>query len=464
MHTYEPATADRGHRLRPLLHPQDVNEFALFDGEMSLESTAEHMHAIEAESAAIAYDFTAGFWQGALTEEVQFYYGFEDQFGQCWVYCRMVMGCKITAKTMQVVSQILATAGQKKADLDVVRTTVHIDNVRFTFLQSKSDAGKRMACVFEKNCAYVHATLNDEPTNELHLEGPFCGVMYDYHRSLMWAMPKTLVKLDRALNAFTADTSIHHMMELFGLVFHLTTILRPPVVSYYHILKWYRKRTAEFAHGDVAATDSSRVWPSTHKQLAEWIDFLKANTPVGRPIATPGDTNLFTDASNAGWGAYLIQPSGVVLIAAAAWTPMEASRDINEREAMAVDNALRAFAHLLAGSSFHLHIDNTSVIWGLAKGRSKKWNMNTRVAEVLATLKRHDAKCVIHYVNTKDNPADDPSRHPERFTPGPSQYPTTVGTQVGQGGEQEKHPYHFVRFSGSIDGVESVNTMQSLCR
>ena len=73
MHTYEPATADRGHRLRPLLHPQDVNEFALFDGEMSLESTAEHMHAIEAESAAIAYDFTAGFWQGALTEEVQFY-------------------------------------------------------------------------------------------------------------------------------------------------------------------------------------------------------------------------------------------------------------------------------------------------------------------------------------------------------------------------------------------------------
>ena len=95
MHAYEPATADRGHRLRPLLHPQDVNQFAIFDGEMSLESTAEHMHAIEAESAAIAHDFTAGFWQGELTEEVQVYYGFEDQFGQCWVYCRMVMGCKI---------------------------------------------------------------------------------------------------------------------------------------------------------------------------------------------------------------------------------------------------------------------------------------------------------------------------------------------------------------------------------
>ena len=47
MHTYEPATADRGHRLRPLLHPSDVNEWADFDGEMSLESTAEQMYGID---------------------------------------------------------------------------------------------------------------------------------------------------------------------------------------------------------------------------------------------------------------------------------------------------------------------------------------------------------------------------------------------------------------------------------
>ena len=466
MHTYEPATADRGHRLRPLLHPQDVNEWADFDGEMSLESTAEQMYGIDPDSEATAHDFTAGFWQGGLAEKVQYYYGFEDQTGQCWVYCRMVMGCKIAAKTMQVVSQILATARQAPADLAVVRTTVHIDNVRFTNLKIHAGHGTSMARVFRENCAYVHATLNDEPVNTPHQIGPFCGVMYDYEHGLTWAMPKTLRKLDRALLAFEANTSLQHMMELFGLMFHLSTILRPPIATYYHILKWYRKRTAEFAHGDVSANDSARVWPSTLKQLAAWIDFLKANKPVARPTASPENTHLFTDASDAGWGSYLMLPSGVVLIAAASWTTLEASRNINEREAMAVDNALGAFAHYLAGASFHLHIDNTSVIWGLAKGRSHKWNMNTRVGEILATLKRHNATCALHYVSTRDNPADDPSRYPERYTPGPSVYPTAVGTNVPQwfqGGE-EKQPYHFVRSLGGSDCSASLAVQSTICR
>ena len=469
MHTYEPATADRGHRLRPLLHPQDVNEWADFVGEMSLESTAEQMYGIDPDSEATAHDFTAGFWQGGLAEKVQYYYGFEDQTGQCWVYCRMVMGCKIAAKTMQVVSQILATARQAPADLAVVRTTVHIDNVRFTYLKANATSGAAMTRVFRENCEYVYATLNEEPTNAPHRIGPFCGVMYDYEHGLTWAMPKTLKKLDRALLAFESNTTLQHMMELFGLMFHLSTILRPPIATYYHILKWYRKRTAEFANGDTTANESARVWPSTLKQLEAWVEHLKANKPVGRPTASPDNTHLFTDASDAGWGAYLMLPSGVVLIAASSWTTLEASRNINEREAMAVDNALRAFAHHLTGASFHLHIDNTSVIWGLAKGRSHRWNMNKRVAEIMATLKRFNATCALHYVSTRDNPADDPSRYPERYTPGPSIYPThptAVGTNVSQwfqGGE-EKQPYHFVRSSGGSDGLASLAVQSTLCR
>jgi hypothetical protein len=167
-------------------------------------------------------------------------------------------------------------------------------------------------------------------------------------------MPKTLAKLNRSLLAFQSTTSMQHMMELFGLIFHLSTILRPPIATYYHILKWYRKRTAEFARGDVTPNDSSRVWPSTHKQLAGWIAFLMANTPVARPVASPDNTHLFTDASDAGWGSYLMLPSGVVLIAAASWTALEASRNINEREAMAVDNALKAFSNLLMLSLIHI--------------------------------------------------------------------------------------------------------------
>ena len=449
MHAYEPATAERTHRLRPLLHPMDVNEFAEFEGEMSLESTAEHMHDIAPQSMAICDDFTAGYWQGGLARDVQYYYGFIDQTGQCYVYCRMVMGCKVTANTMQVVARVLATARQDPADLALVRLTVHIDNVRFLFLEVDRVRGERVARIFRENCTIAKTTLNVEATNVPHRIGPFCGVIYDYHNARMWATPKTLVKLERATKAFTADTSIKHMMELFGLMFHLTTILRPPLATYYHILKWYRKRTAEYARGDAFMSDSARIWPSTLKQLKEWTSFLQANTPVGRPIATPGDKHLFTDASNVGWGAYLILPSGTVRIAAASWTPLELSRNINEREAMAVDNALRAFADYITSDSFHLHIDNTSVIWGLAKGRSNRWNMNTRVTEILATLKLHNATCAIHYVNTRENPADDPSRNPWRYAharggAAQTQLPSAEQRAV-QTGRDKRNPIHFVR-------------------
>ena len=60
---------------------------------------------------------------------------------------------------MQVVSQILATARQDPADLEAVRTTVHIDNVRYTYLKSNNYRGMRMSRTFKENCEYVHATL-----------------------------------------------------------------------------------------------------------------------------------------------------------------------------------------------------------------------------------------------------------------------------------------------------------------
>ncbi len=85
--SHEPATADRPHRLRALLHPKQVNDHADFLSQMSLESTAEQMHGIPKDSMATCFDSTASFFQGVLAEEVQYYYGFEDQDGNCWVYC-----------------------------------------------------------------------------------------------------------------------------------------------------------------------------------------------------------------------------------------------------------------------------------------------------------------------------------------------------------------------------------------
>ena len=397
------------HRRRAILWPVELNEFLDWEGDMSLKSCIEQMSEILPRDWASCYDLTASFYQCALADDVQPYYGFSDQHGNEFVYTRMVMGSAYAAELMDTITTVLATV----KITNVRKTTHHVDNVRWLGNHhAVFTAGKQ----FEKNCTDVDATWNPEPdVNTPHQHGPFCGVEYDYVNATTCATAKSMGKLHHALQTFTSDESVRNMCSLFGLIFHLTPIVRAPTDQYYHVLKYYRRKCASLQREEVTLDDNAKVWACVRQRLHTWIEFLGYNRPVTRPPTSLTNVNIFTDASDIGWGGYLIDADGQVQIVAGAWTARDRSRSINEREAMAVCNTLTKFLPLLQKGHFNLHIDNTSVCWGLVKGRSPIYNMNARIAEVSNLMLGTGTSFVICYVASADNYADHPSRFPHLY-------------------------------------------------
>ena len=396
------------HRRRAILWPEEMNEFLDWEGDMSLKSCIEQMSEIRPGDWAVCYDLTASFYQCELAIDVQPYYGFCDEHGNEFVYTRMVMGSAYAAELMDTITEVLSTI-----NITNVRTTTHhVDNVRWLGTRSNvATAGTQ----FKANCNTVGATWNDEPVNTPHQYGPFCGVEYDYIYATTCAAGKSMGKLTHALNAFTRDESMRNMCSLFGLIFHLSPIVRASTYNYYHVLKYYRRKCAGLQRGEITLDDNAKLWGCVRQKLYSWIEFLGQNRPVTRPSSTLSDINLFTDASDAGWGGYLIDADGQVQVVAGAWSPRDRHRSINEREAMAVFNTLRLFIPQLQQRRFNLHIDNTSVCWGMVKGRSHAFHLNDRIAEVGALVRETGASFTVCYVASADNYADHPSRFPHLY-------------------------------------------------
>ena len=220
-------------------------------------------------------------------------------------------------------------------------------------------------------------------------------------------------KLHHALQTFTSDESVRNMCSLFGLIFHLTPIVRAPTDQYYHVLKYYRRKCASLQRDEVTTPRCGRVSANYSTPGSSFTDTTGQSHAL--PRCSPMSTFLPTPATLVG-GGYLIDADGQVQIVAGAWTARDRSRSINEREAMAVFNTLTKFLPQLQKGHFNLHIDNTSVCWGLVKGRSPIYNMNARIAEVSNLMLGTGTSFVICYVASADNYADHSRTYTNRST------------------------------------------------
>ena len=328
------------------------------------------------------------------------------------------MGAAYSAELMDVIMQILCTTGITQCTSTPlnVKTTVHIDNVRY--LGDENELLKS-AAQFLKNCELVGVTVNKEPNvNVPHSEGIFCGVQYDYKNALTTIPEKGLAKLRHAIRVFQDNRSVRNMTALFGMLFHLSPIVGSKLSKRYHPLKYYRRKMSALQHGLVKLDDPASLWHCINNGMTEWCDSIFANTPTSHTPSSVAEANLFTDASDAGWGAYYIDPTGDVHIVAGSWSARDRSRSINEREAMAVANALDAFKQDLVGVFFNLHIDNSSILHGVRKGYSAVYNINERIKEVHNILRDITCKFTVCYVPSAMNLADDPSRRPHVYATG----------------------------------------------
>jgi hypothetical protein len=166
-----------------------------------------------------------------------------------------------------------------------------------------------------------------------------------------------------------------------------------------------------------------------------WISLLSSHT-LSRRVQVTGDLAppwlLYTDAEGKGGiGAVLFPP---VSTTPSQWFADTCPKDITASfhhrktqivplEALAVLVAILHFSDLIKGSRLIIMVDNTSVVGALLKGSSRKPDINHIIGCTLMTAHARDIEVFVHWVPSRFNVADLPSRgKPPAISGGPRIY------------------------------------------
>ena len=149
-----------------------------------------------------------------------------------------------------------------------------------------------------------------------------------------------------------SSCTIRQFMSLIGL---LTATEKQVLSGRLHMrpIQWHLKR---HWHIPEVLEKVIPVPPSLHPHLDWWLD--ESNVLGGQPLhPLQHALQLFTDASNEGWGAHLGDS-----IARGAWSPIESRLHINFLELKTVLLPLKSFEHLCRDQIVLVATDNATVL------------------------------------------------------------------------------------------------------
>ena len=146
---------------------------------------------------------------------------------------------------------------------------------------------------------------------------------------------------------------------------------------------------------------------------SQWMNrsWLMSGVPL---VPLPPRLELYTDASNHGWGAHVADQS-----ASGTWSPSHLGLHINLLEMEAVSQAILSFQPLLEGKSILLCTDNTTVACYINKqGGARSNALSLRAEQILVHCWKADIFLSARHVPGKLNiMADALSRARTRFSP-----------------------------------------------
>jgi hypothetical protein len=130
----------------------------------------------------------------------------------------------------------------------------------------------------------------------------------------------------------------------------------------------------------------------------------------GRSLHRPqGIRTIYTDASDQGWGV-VAEPEGPPVFG---HFPL-ADRDtlhINAKETIAAEKAILTLD--IRNTVLHLYTDSTTLLWYILHWGGKSRKLNAQVRRLWDLCQERDIHIIPHFVPSRENPADQPSRRPE---------------------------------------------------
>ena len=207
----------------------------------------------------------------------------------------------------------------------------------------------------------------------------YLGMTFD---TVLWKVFPTEERLQRLaslLSTLMASPS-SSARKLYALLGQMESLA--PILPLGHLHKRIFQRELA-ARWDQSTQDWEAKIPTSpwlNLSIAQWLNqtWLREGVPISRPHH---DVELFTDASNIGWGAHVES-----LTAAGIWAPREQAWHINLLEMQAVLYAVQEFATFLSGKVVLLATDNTTVACYLNKEGGTRSRLLSELAESVLLL------------------------------------------------------------------------------
>jgi hypothetical protein len=232
-------------------------------------------------------------------------------------------------------------------------------------------------------------------------------VDWDHEKHTVITAEKTLKKI-----VVRDKPSAVELEQLVGRLLFASGVSRTPLAPYYFALKWAKRYSSKLNAGTIHPHDVVPIKAGILKLLKRWSAAVRQPRLILKRPQLKHAYTLYTDASDKGWGAVLINDdTSAVSVTGAAWSPSEAKTDISVRELSAVSLAVTNFCEKLrAAKTIALRIDNTSVLSCVIRGIPRAEGLVAKTAEVANSLKLLDGAVTASYVKSKSNLADEPSR------------------------------------------------------
>jgi hypothetical protein len=250
----------------------------------------------------------------------------------------------------------------------------------------------------------------------------FLGVDFDHRRHAVRPSAKTRDKLIKAVESILDPGALAgDILVAFGVAFFASSVLTSTLPrqgddlharNFYMVVKYMRRLGSRIAHkGRDTLAQPADLWPCIRPLFAQWCSSLATGEAImDAPPAPSGDTvaTVFTDASTTGWGVVAFFADGRIRSTGGHWTTNQQRLHINVKELIAARIGVQYVHRCDAGVlSAFLHIDNTSAISWIKRGRSPAFVAN----EVCRGLAASPISILsVSYVRSSDNVADSWSR------------------------------------------------------
>jgi len=235
----------------------------------------------------------------------------------------------------------------------------------------------------------------------------FIGVDWDHQRHTVVTAKKTMQKI-----AVTVQTTAQQLEQLVGRLIFAAGVSRAPLAQFYFALKWAKRITNKLNRGIMTLDAQITLPPAVALQLKQWAAVVRKPLAITQRASHKPVFTLFSDASNAGWGAVLVNDKTAEYASAGAlWTKEDAATDISARELKAVSLAVDVFRTQLSSAlKLQLKIDNTSVLSAVRRGVPRADGLAKLTAIVAKKLAAFNVPITAGYIASADNAADEPSR------------------------------------------------------